>query len=305
MEEEKRHTGKAGELQPAQTAADAGNSDTEPGRKKQPTAEQYLYAMIRIADWVPEPYKQLAERCAAAGDKEALKELYLCACDGIPAKKAEEALGKAPAEGALRFLRRKQPAAVVKKETKDQKEETESLKVAAARMEKEILELSEAVKGIADSIQGKEVPFPDPELFPPETPETLGTLETPESAGLPRKGQAADVPESGTQEGQEIPAATEQPGRAAKERRAVPLAEGWKSLLAGIRRKREKTIPEYLADRMEEGYSQEQISYLLDCLEEGLTAAEIQKFASPKLPVDLMQRLRLMEEKKAEGQTRG
>ena len=52
----------------------------EADAKRVPSAQEYLYAMIRCAEWVSDDYKRLAEKNKEK--LEILKELYICACDG-------------------------------------------------------------------------------------------------------------------------------------------------------------------------------------------------------------------------------
>lgn len=62
--------------------------------------------------------------------------------------------------------------------------------------------------------------------------------------------------------------------------------------------RRKRSMVRYIERLLAEGYDTNQMNFLLDCIEDGLTAAEIREFASPKLPVDVMWRLKMIEEKK-------
>lgn len=66
-------------------------------------------------------------------------------------------------------------------------------------------------------------------------------------------------------------------------------------------RKKRKHIPDFVEELLEDGYSSEQLGYILDCMEDGADPEEIKRFASPKLPVELMRRLRMMEKKEETG----
>lgn len=78
-----------------------GNKTPASKRNAPGTGEQYLRALLKCADWVSAPYKQLAEKNRE--NPEVLKELYLCACDGVPIEAATEGAGEKPAPGGAAF----------------------------------------------------------------------------------------------------------------------------------------------------------------------------------------------------------
>lgn len=76
-----------------------------------------------------------------------------------------------------------------------------------------------------------------------------------------------------------------------KEQAEPPRRNGFRAFFRKSRREKESRefIKTFLSDKE---YSQEQREYLLWCLEEGDSVREIQQFASPKLTVEQMERMR-------------
>ncbi len=244
--------------------------------KRKGTGEQYLYALIKCADWVDKPYKQLAEKNRAR--PEVLKELYLCACDGVPIEKAMEAQEKNPPEGALKFLRRKFLESAA---TNEYQEQLTGIKKTTSTLEKEVRQMSGMLKHIAEHV-------PDfDSMFPKESQQML------EQEIQSQK----DVPKSGTQEKvqEDVPKSSTQE----KVQEDVPKS-GTKKKNRNVRFpwEKKKGPADFIEKSLEAGYSNEQLDYLLDCMEEGLSVEKIERFSSPKLPVEVMRRLRSLEERK-------
>lgn len=225
-----------------------------PEKRSSPnTGEQYLIALIKCADWVARPYKQLCEKHRM--NIEVLKELYLCACDGVPIEKALEAQEKEPLEGALRLLRQKHLENTA----------MDNYKGSITTLKKEVEQMSAVLQHIADHVPDFDSMFPEKESEGQE-PEKL-VLGSQKEQTL----SEWDVPESGTKK--------------AKISRWFPWAK-----------KRETA--DFIKKLLEADYSREQMEYILDCIEDGLSPKYIQRFTSPKLPVDVMRRLRVLEERK-------
>ena len=51
----------------------------------------------------------------------------------------------------------------------------------------------------------------------------------------------------------------------------------------------------YIAKLYADGYNEEQIAYILECLEDGITKKEIDQFIDPKIPVEMMKKLKNMK----------
>lgn len=268
------------------------NGETE---KRKGTGEQYLYALIRCAEWVDKPYKVLAEKNKTR--PEVMKELYLCACDGVPIEKAIEAVEKNPPEGALRLIRRK----YLENSAMDEyQEQITGIKKTTATLEKEVRQMSGMIKHIAEHVPDFDSMFP-----PDENVDIVQENEKAEKNSLEEGGQENQedgVPEFGTPE--RVLKNVPDSGTGKKDRFRQ---FSWESLRRKykIRRlscrlpwKKEKKLAEFIEKLLDAGYSKEQLDYLLDCLEEGVPIEKLEKFSSPKLPVEVMQRLRSLEERK-------
>lgn len=261
--------------------------------KRKGTGEQYLFALIRCADWVEKSYKQLAEKNRA--NPEILKELYLCACDGVPVEKAIEALQKNPPEGALRFTRRKHLENVSMDEYQEQ---LSGIKKTTTALEKEVKQMSGMLQHIVEHVPDFDSMFPGDGDEPIESnmePEQKKQSEEIVPKGPEQKQKKEDVPKSGTQADadENVPKSGTQTG--ADEN--VPKSSTKKRNIR-FSWKRQKEPAEFIEKSIQEGYSNEQLEYLLDCMEEGLSVEKIERFASVKLPVDVMRRLRSLEERK-------
>lgn len=244
----------------AQQKAEPKKKYPAEGKNLPGTGEQYLLALIKCADWVSEPYKQLAEKHRA--DTEFLKELYLCACEGIPIERTVEVQGASNPQMALKTVRH----SYLETDTDEYKEEMSGLKGMAAVLEKEVRQMSGVLRHIADNIPNFDSLFPEEEPLPfDSSPMELPLLEKQQK---PSKAVAEDF--------KTLKEAKNRWFSRAKKRETAGFVEGL----------------------LEAGYSTEQLEYILDCMEEGLSVKEIQRFISPKLPAKVMRRLRLLEEKK-------
>lgn len=265
-------------VNPAQ-ASNAEKPAAKPAEKKPVSAPgtsgQYLYALIRCAEWVPDTYKKLAE--AQKTNVEYLKELYLCACDGVSERQAEAAQEKKPLEGALRYLRKHHLEEAV---AKGYSKELSMVKQRASEMEREVRQMKSTVEHLSSRAPGFR------EMFPEQDPPGDAVLrdidelsaKPKDSASDPtdRAETSGDVPESGTH---------------TLKIRAFHKKPRWK-------KEKEMCISEYIEQLLKEGYSEEQLNYLLDCIEDEVPVTVIQRFASPSLPVGVMMRLRRLEERK-------
>lgn len=266
-------------------------------------AKKYLTALLWYADWIPEAYKKLA--MDNQSNIECLKELYLCACGDVPAEKAAEAMSQKPPEDALRFLRRKQMEDTVAGEL-------DALRKKTGAMEKEVAKMSELVSNIAAYIQEEDDMFPEPEekqeyqevqsrqnnnkQFTDEEKPVRRSLKKRES-GLPHMNKPTDIePESGAREERPDVSKTRmmvenRNTEAVPESGTLSVEKPKRKIDFWLRRK-ERSKASYIERLLKEGYDTEQLDFLLDCIEEGMTESEIQQFASPKLPVRVMQRLK-------------
>lgn len=258
-----------------------GQEKREKAERRKGTGEQYLYALIKCAEWVEDSYKQLAEKKRTR--PEVMKELYMCACDGVPVEKAIEALEKNPPEGALKFVRRKylQNAAM-----DEYQEQIAGIKQTTGTLEREVRQMSGMLKHIAEHVPDLDSLFPEEVEIQENVPKS-GTKEE-NQENVPKSGTKEEnqenVPESGMKE--EIQKNVPKSGTKKKYRN---LRFPWE---------KKKRPANFIEKSLEAGYSNEQLEYLLDCMEEGVPVEKIERFSSPKLPVEVMRRLRSLEERK-------
>lgn len=256
--------------------------DKTAAKKRNPvgTADQYLQALIKIADWVPEAYKKLAVQHKA--DPEAVKELYLCACDKVPAEKAMEALEKKPPGNALKFIRRKllEDAA-----TSGYGEELADVRRTAAALEQELKQMAEDIEQLSNHMPSFDDMFPDiPAQKNEEREGEKGKREP------PAEGVTEDSPA-----GEDTPVKKEwKKWKRSPRRKNVPESGTKKRRLPWHRSRR---ISVYIEQLLEDGYESDQMDFLLDCIEDGMDITEIREFASPRLPVHVMKRLRDLKER--------
>lgn len=235
--------------------------------------EQYLGALFKCASWISPAYKEMAEK--AKGKLEVLKELYLCSCDGVSEEKALETLDKDNPEVMLRFIRQK---CVEERATKGYEEELKEIRKAAALVRHEMQDMKEKMDVITEKVPSIAAMFPEEE----PVKEIIRKKELVSSEN--EKEQLA-VPESGTN------VVTE------KEQGVKKWKDKIHKTFSTLLKSRTESIHKYVESLLEEGYTDEQLSFLLDCLEDGDTPEQIRKYASPKLPVEVMKRLKMMEER--------
>lgn len=250
--------------------------------RKRPGAEEYLYALIRCASWVSDAYKKLADE---SRDKtEILKELYLCACDGVPVEKAQGALEKKRSpEKVLHAVRRKY---LEESFTTDYEDEIHGIRKKAATLERDVKKMKEEVNDIIERMPTFESAFPERDA----------DKEEPDAKVSVQQGKSMEKPDASDDEGKKEAENQAQAEKAEDVPKFGTNKKAWWKFHwrkpFGVKAKRN-----YIEHLLQEGYDNAQLSYLLDCLESGMTPDEIERIASPKLPVEIMERLRQMEEK--------
>lgn len=263
------------------------NRGAEQKRTAPGTGEQYLAALIKCADWVARPYKQLAEKNRA--NTEVLKELYMCACDGVPAEKAIEAQKKNPPEGALRFLRRKHIETMALGNYSD---ELSGIREITSTLEREIRMMSDMLTHIVNHVPNFDAMFPEEQRQMQEREK-----EDYENPAQEQRQYEEPVRDPDTKQSEERVKEHKMHIKGSVLEAGIQKIRGWKK----VRKPRRKRIPDFMGELLDDGYSSEQLDYILDCMEDGADLEDIKRFASPKLPVDLMRRLRMLEERKEIG----
>lgn len=242
---------------------------------KQPASEkslvgkgiQYLFATINSADWIDDTYKRFAEKYR--NEEKPLKELYLCFCDKVPLELLIAAEQKEPVEFSFRLCRRKHIESEILKEHSN---ELEEIKHITAGMEAEVKSMSGTVSYIAAAIPTLDELFQSDEM--PET-----EIERNERGGKKEHKEEAQVLCKEKTEFHCI-------GR---------LIKCIKMKLSEIVSLHQKEPARFVIELYAENYKEEQINFIMDCMEKGMKVSEIEKFANPKISVDMMKRLSRMQ----------
>lgn len=202
---------------------------------------RYLAALMQYAVWIPEGYKKLVVKGISI---EMLRELYLCACDGIPLKKVQEAQREENGVKTLIKLRREH---LRKSLLKEQEQKLADLQKRMVVAETKIIEQEHMISNVPKS----------------------GTFEKEDKIG---KAESENNPE---------------------EIKSVHIQRKRHWMMRG-----ESTVS-FLTEIMKD-YDAKQLRFILDCIEEGVPVKRIRAFISPVLPVEVMQRLKEIEQKKGE-----
>lgn len=223
--------------------------------------EKYLLAFMKCAAWVPQEYKILIEKYQKNIDL--VKELYLCCCDGVLVEKLIPLIESNEFSlSLLQDLRKRQ---------------------------------------IAEEINQKSIMVPE-SLFPEQEPPKVLEEDFKEDAEMRNQKKQQLIEESefpGTSRKEEKD--THQQKKHKKEK--FPKKNLFQRLKAEKKEEATEnlTIPDFVNNLVKEGYQREQVDYIVSCMEEGVTQEEIKKFIAPNLPVDIMKRLRKLEEGKKHG----
>lgn len=245
--------------------------------KESNNAYEYLYATIQIADWIGDDYKRIAEQYR---EHEALKELYLCICDGVSVDLLEVMAIEKDTGESLRKCRKKHLESDFLRKYSDV---VERISVITAKTEHEVKNMSATVNYIADSLPVKTV---ESELLEP----IIVMEEMDESEPL----------ETGKEDVIDIPIAVVSETTQKNYKRGRTWFKPFFALLDKYRRNPGRTAVEMLA----QGYTDEHISFIFECIEEGMTAKEIDRIASPKIKVETMKQLKkvVLKERERNGQ---
>ena len=132
-------------------------------------AVAYLYAAIKCADWIPDGYKNLAAQHEK--EPEYLKELYLCAVDGVPLDRMES-IHSPNSQQAIRILRRKFWEERIFGAYGD---EMSGLRRQTDQLEEELRNVGKNMEKINQWIMGSDNPFPQNQ--PPEEQSEVTELD--------------------------------------------------------------------------------------------------------------------------------
>lgn len=219
-------------------------------------APEYLFAAFMEADWIDEKYKSFGEKFRK--EPKIIRELYLCACDGVDINMLHMAETKEPIENSFRGCRKRH---LEERFLAGYTDDLNALKVISNAMVSEVKKVSQKVTHIAEHIPSME------EMFTQTEPPKESVNEQQEK--IINKVPVAD-------------------------RIEVSVKHEKPSFMSNFREGffRLKRPAKYVEKLVSEGYSEEQIAFILDCLESGDKIKDIEAFASPKITVELMKKLR-------------
>lgn len=234
----------------------------------QHSAEQYLMAAFSRADWIAPEYKRLSATCK--DNPIAFRELYLCACDKVPIDVVQIALSNEPVVENLINIRNKH---FEKRYTDMQSFFMNELTETVQNLRKEVDSVSDAAKYFADTIPGIE------ELFSNKPDgSSHGKTLTDITKEAEMEEKVKGVPKFGT-------------SIASNEKSAPSKTPKRKWSITDVLVKKDKPA-DFLNELYQKGYKDEAISYIISCLENGLSEKEIRTFISPSFDVATMERLR-------------
>lgn len=267
-------------------------SSMEETASKQPASEkslvgkgiQYLFATINSADWIDDSYKRFAEKYR--NEEKPLKELYLCFCDKVPLELLIAAEQKEPVEFSFRLCRRKHIESEILKEHSN---ELEEIKHITAGMEAEVKSMSGTVSYIAAAI-----PTLDDLFQSDEMPE--GGSVSDESISIKANMQETEIERNERGGKKEHKEESQVLCKEKTEFHCIGrLIKCIKMKLSEIVSLHQKEPARFVIELYAENYKEEQINFIMDCMEKGMKVSEIEKFADPKISVDMMKRLSRMQ----------
>lgn len=222
----------------------------------------YIKVIIDYAEWISPEYREIAGK---DNDANYLMELLLCAADNVPVDVVKEAVKKeGKKDAALKSIRYKYIYDMLNGNYEKQFEKINnkliSLEKTAGKLLKKFEKTEEIEQVGVQTISEREI--------------TDNQKENKETKSSEKTDRPYVI--------------------VVKEEKSRKKLWGRKG---GSKNSYENLIYELLS---EENYSEEQLKYLLDAIEEGETVENIRTFASSKFPVDVMKRLRQMQEKKGE-----
>lgn len=234
----------------------------------------YIYALLRYADWIDPAYRKIAQRDQ---DTDYLNALYLCATDHVPTEKVIEASTKKNATKALQLLRQK---TLQEQELGDRWLKLHETSEKAVKLEQQIKgmkqQISELIRSTPDTIYYESEPQQE-EFVQLEMEQIIAEQET--VAREPAtENEEKDVPKFGTSFKEAISKRIDQRKQAHDK----------------------KAMVDFLNGLFTQDYSSEQANFILDCIEDGATVDEIKHIASPKLPVPVMERLYRLQHTKGD-----
>lgn len=233
------------------------------------SAEQYLMTAFSRADWIQPEYKQLSTLCRE--NPLALRELYLCACDNVSIEAVRIAVSNEPMEENLKKVRSKH----FEKIYLDMHQfYVNELTETVDALRKEVGTVSSAAKKFAETIPSLEELFSSVPPVGQSGQTILNVMEQPtHTAGDDEKMMSS---ENFTEE------------KVLEHTAEISKNSGFFANLF----KKEIRPAKLLEELYQKQYNDEQINYIIGCMEDGLSEKEIRSFISPNFDIDTMKRLR-------------
>ncbi len=255
-----------------------------------------LYAVITLADFVKEDYREIAKRYR---DKpEVLKEILLCACDGVDPNTMQTVEQKLPVDQSFSYIRRKHWE---KKLFNRYHEELESIMHTVNSIESGMRAVSGQISVIEDRVPTMEELFSN---LAPQEPEEAVAVESfsnvppqvvkQDMATVPKE----DVPNSGTNSFIKDVGLLVSKHRIYRKQKAQVKKQ---EKTATLKPKKEKEpLSKWFSELDKQGYTPEQLEFILSCIDEGMDRAAIERIIAPNLSIDIMKNLKRLELKKEE-----
>lgn len=250
----------------------------------------YLSTVILRTRFFTDEYKEMAKR--HQGNGELMLEIFMCGIDDVEIELLKTIENE---PNAVEMYKNARLLHFDKKFSKKYKEEFESMKNGFSAMTREVQSLSGKVEQLNETIPSLEELFhqthPTVEqtvknVYEEELNESalVGTEETEEDT-LDKQAEKEEVSvkENNTESDFEETKAKDVPKLS---------ANVFGKLIDGFLRKRRYNPSKFVLKLYEEGYKDEQICFILQCMEEGLSDCEISKFITPKMTVEMMERLK-------------
>ena len=273
-------------------------ADTNIGTKElSASAEEYLWGVIYCADWIKPAYKMFAD--AYRTNPKALRELYLCFCDKVPETALKEAAKNDRVDVAFKLCRKEH---LEKEWLGEYAAKLQELSSISGEIGMEVKQMSGTVSNIADAMLDWDAMFSKeiPDVLPAKTVSTELTSKsnkTVEQEKSPAVERALKLALDASSKNEErIHTDTE---------RVISNSKGKNAYIkVFIKKVSEIFHPEkpnqFIIDLYNQGFSDNQINFILDSIEMGMTKEEIDSIADPKISVEMMTKLRYMHFKKKE-----
>ncbi len=247
----------------------------------QSSAYDYLYATIMTAEWITSGYKELAEKYR---NHPALKELYMCICDGVNIDLLELISIDDDAPEVLYKCRKQYLESDF---TRKYQDAIDRITVITKTTENELKSLSGTVKQIAENI-----PVKDEAFFLP-----MEEVKEEQFVFVDADPNDAVVTDFGTEVSEECSEDNIQSVSIQRISKNKNLLDSLKMVVNVCFRRNPKNT---VISMLEQGYKEDQITFVLKCMAEGMSEKEINEIAAPELSVQQMELLRKIKKKEKE-----